>query len=93
MRKQSTYMTDLICSDCGNMMTISRKTCKSRGKFHIKDMYCVKCDKETKFIELINADFTKKELEFKEELTDIEKMVYDLTHKESENKVLCKKNI
>ena len=93
MRRQSTYMTDLICSNCGNIMTISRKTCKSRCKYHIKDMYCFKCNEETKFIELMNSDFTIKEIEYKEELSEIEELIYDLTHKERDNKVLCKKKI
>ena len=91
MKKQETYMTDLICSNCGNIMTIPVKKGKVREKYHVKDMYCFRCNRETKFIELIDVDIIKKELDYKEELNDEEKLVYNLLHKESDVKVLCKK--
>ena len=76
------FPSDLICPECGNIMTISRGKFNVREKYHIKDLYCIKCDKVTKHIELGDADIVKKELEFKSELTEIEKQVYDLTHEE-----------
>ncbi len=86
MRNKPTYSSDLICSTCGSIMTISRCTSRSREKYHIKDMYCINCKKTTKFIELGNADIIKKELEFKDNLNKIEELVYELTH----NDCLCK---
>ena len=84
MQKQKTILSDLICSDCGSQITISRKISGLREKYHIKDLYCVRCDKITKHIEVRNLDIVKKELEFKDDLNDIEQLVYDLTHIESD---------
>lgn len=80
MRKAKMCSSDLICPECGNIMTIARGKFEIREKYHIKDLYCIKCNKVTKHIELRQADMLKKELEFKNELTEIEKQIYDLTH-------------
>ena len=90
MKRLPTTTSDLICSICGSPMTIARRVCSQREKYHIKDLYCTRCNKITKFIEVRNLDIVKKELEFKDNLTDIEQLVYDLTHIES-GKVKCKK--
>lgn len=51
---------------------------KKREKYHIKDLYCFKCDKVSKHIELGQADIVKKEIEYKEELNEIEQKIYNL---------------
>lgn len=72
------YISDLICSECGTIFSIPRRIYKSRKKYHVKDMNCNKCKKVTKFIELVNADVVKKELEFSLQLNDFEKKLYKL---------------
>ena len=83
MRAHST-ISDFICSDCGNEFKIPRRSNNLRDKYHIKDLYCANCKKVTKHIEVKNLDIIKKELEFKNNLSEIEKLVYNLTHKEAE---------
>ncbi len=94
MKRVASVLSDLICSNCGNKMTISREVKSQREKYHIKDLYCIKCKEVTKHIEVRDLGLIKKELEYKETLSEMEKKVYDLTHKEREAKVLCmEKNI
>lgn len=78
MRKMATSISDLICCECGNIMSISRKNGSRREKYHIKDMYCINCDKTTKFIEVLNYDLCKKELEYKDEKTISDEIVFNI---------------
>ena len=70
--------TDLICSECGNIFPIMRKYNNQREIYHIKDLYCYKCNKKTKFIELKDAMKVKKELEFTNDKSDFETYLYNL---------------
>lgn len=83
-----TEISDLICSECGNEFKIPRRSNNLRERYHIKDLYCANCKKVTKHIEVKNLDIIKKELEFKENLSEIEKLVYNLTHKDEKSKKL-----
>lgn len=83
MKKHKMILSDLICSDCGISITIPRRLSIQREKYHIKDLYCVKCNKVTKYIEVRNLDILKKELEYKKNLNNTEKLIYKLTNKES----------
>ncbi len=56
-RNGNTILSDLYCVECGFHMTIQRKKCKSREKGHLKTMWCCKCGKERKFIEVRGRDF------------------------------------
>lgn len=76
--KQKTITTDLICPDCGTIFPISRRETSQRQKYHIKDLFCYKCNKTTKFIELKDAAIIKKTLEFKSDRTDYEEYLYEL---------------
>lgn len=76
--KQTTIKSDLICSECGNIFPIMRKYKAQRGIYHIKDLYCYKCDKDTKFIELRDAMKVKKELEFTTDKSKFEEYLYEL---------------
>lgn len=78
MNRKETNFSDFICLDCGNIMTLQRKLNHNRKKFHIKDMYCYKCMKITKFAELRDAKYYFKELEFKDNLTLEEQFIYNL---------------
>lgn len=69
-----------ICSDCGSVTPI-RTRINFPKKFDIEKAYCFKCKKVTNQIKLYNIDKTKKELEFKDELTEQEEKVYALLKK------------
>lgn len=86
MKKKLTYSSDLICTECGSIFTISRFDDKKRERYHIKDMECYKCKKRTKFIELGDASKVKKELEFSYDLTDFEQILYNLLCNKNEEK-------
>lgn len=88
MEKSNTIFSDLICSECGNTFTIPRFTNNLREKYHIKDIYCINCRYVTKHIEVRNLDIIKKELEFKDELSETEQLIYNLTHKKEKSKKL-----
>lgn len=87
MKKSVTTNSDLICSLCGNIMPIPRNKKNQRNIFHIKDLYCYRCKKITKHIELQNGDMLKKELEFNNERTEIEEFIYNLLIKEDNAKI------
>lgn len=70
--------SELICFECGNIMPIPRQIRRQRNKYHIKDMFCFKCDNITKHIELRDGDIVKKELEFKENRNEEEELIYNL---------------
>lgn len=78
MRKAKMNKSELICGICGNSTSIFRNKGSRRNKYHIKDLYCIKCEKITKHIELGDLDFVKKELEFKENKNITEQLVYDI---------------
>ena len=44
--------SDLVCLNCGNIVTIQRKVGNARPVGHIKDLYCYKCQKLTKQYEV-----------------------------------------
>lgn len=78
MRKTATVRSELVCFECGGIITISRKTHRQRNKYHIKDIFCFKCEEVTKHIELKDGDMLKKELEFNQERTEEEELIYSL---------------
>lgn len=78
MKKTRIIKTELICSECGSIFPIMRKYNNQRETYHIKDLFCYKCAKETKFIELKDAMKIKKELEFIFQKTEFEQYLYDL---------------
>lgn len=56
MKKQPITYSDLICSECGTIMTIPRKVSNQRELGHIKDLYCYNCKDVKKFIELKSSN-------------------------------------
>ena len=78
--------SDLICSKCGFKVTIFRKSNNLRETYHIKDLYCCNCKKTTKHIEVKDLDILKKKIEFQEESSEMEQLVYKLTYNESDVK-------
>ena len=47
-------MTNLKCSDCGNVTNIPRFKGEWRKKGHIKTLWCFKCKKDTQHRDFIN---------------------------------------
>ncbi len=78
MRKSKTTFSDLICSECGSVMTISRKICHQREYLHIKDLYCICCDKITKHYEVHDITLLKKKFEFQDNLNEKEETIKKL---------------
>ena len=42
----------LICPKCKNVQYINRRTCKLKRYGHIKPLWCYKCKKRTRHIEI-----------------------------------------
>lgn len=55
--KTPVVQTELICSECGNRVSIWRKKHKQKEDRHVKTMWCYKCKKETNHIEIRNPIF------------------------------------
>ena len=52
MGKSVCSETELVCLECGNVMSIYRKAFKQKIVGHIKTMYCPCCTKVTNFYEV-----------------------------------------
>lgn len=57
MRKRSDiYISELRCGECGLVFPIPRMKHARREKGHIKDLWCYRCGKITKFKENCEND-------------------------------------
>lgn len=81
MKRNNFTLSDFICPECGNIITLPRLINKERARYHMKKIWCYKCNKEINHIELQNSDFLLKQLQFQEPKTEIEKQVYQLVKK------------
>lgn len=59
--QSKTFLTDLVCTECGNVAQIRRRSKRLREVGHIKDLWCYRCEKGTKHFEV----------------RDISKFIYD----------------
>jgi hypothetical protein len=50
-KRNDYYISDLRCGECGTVMPMPRKKGEKREQNHIKDIWCYKCKKVTKFKE------------------------------------------
>lgn len=51
VRKRAYSISTLECPECGLKMYVPRPKNKKRANGHIKDIYCVRCGKKTKYVE------------------------------------------
>ena len=67
-RASKTILHHFYCSKCGNRgIDLQRKTCKDKGKFHKKKLWCIYCKDEINHIECRNeAEIIKFKQDFKE---------------------------
>ena len=59
--QSKTFLTDLVCTECGNVAQIRRRSKRLREVGHIKDLWCYRCEMVTKHFEV----------------RDISKFIYD----------------
>ena len=85
-------MTELLCSNCGEIFPIQRKNGKGHKMNHIKDMYCPFCKKVSKFIELVDRDLYYYKLLNKVELTSVEQLAFDYLNARKEKNKFYGKN-
>ena len=56
MKRRSYNISYFICPECGKYLPLPRpKSCK-RNKGHVKDLYCVYCNKVVKTTEVRSGD-------------------------------------
>jgi uncharacterized protein CbrC (UPF0167 family) len=48
---RKTFISEMICVDCGQASPIPRQKGRLRKQNHVKDMYCPFCKKDTKHVE------------------------------------------
>jgi len=49
MRRQETFTSYFTCPECGMEFPIQRKKAKRKKTNHIKDLWCPRCGKISKF--------------------------------------------
>lgn len=59
MKKRNYSISYFICPECGNVFPLPRKKGSKRNKGHIKDLYCVDCNKIVKTTEIRSGDYYK----------------------------------
>ena len=56
MKRQKYNISYFICPECGSSMPLPRKKSRRRDKGHVKDLYCVFCNKVVKTTEVRQGD-------------------------------------
>ena len=84
MKKIRYKATDLVCLECGNVMTIYRNILKQKKVGNIKDMYCPYCNDLMKFFEVRDVSAFKWQCETAEKLTEEELFVMNLLKEREE---------
>ena len=56
MKRQKHNISYFVCPECGNMLPLPRKKARRREKGHIKDLFCVFCNKVVKTTEVRQGD-------------------------------------
>lgn len=76
----ATFSCDYVCSLCGSVSNCFNKELSNSKKYSIVSMYCSDCQKDTDFIKLGDRYLVKSDLESYDydDLSDIEKLVFDL---------------
>ena len=57
MKKRNYSISYFICPECGNYLPLPRPKNLKRNKGHIKNIYCVYCNKTVKSTEIRSGDF------------------------------------
>lgn len=68
MKKGCFVATDLVCLECGNVFTISRRENRLKSSGHIKDLWCPKCKNITKHYEVRDVSKFKWDSESDDEI-------------------------
>ena len=55
-KRTDIYISELRCEECGELFPIPRMMHKRREEGHIKDLWCYRCKKITKFKENTNNE-------------------------------------
>lgn len=82
--------TELICPYCGEITLIRRKRCNTKPIGYQEEMYCPKCKTDRKFIEIRDKDKCYYNLLYKQNLTDVEKLIFDLLKERREKNIYVK---
>lgn len=63
--ERNSIISELLCITCGQKMFIPRTGNQGRKAGHIKDMWCLACKEERKFIEVgnVSLEFLKEKIE------------------------------
>ena len=77
--------TDLVCLECGNVVTINRSLGRQKSVGHIKDMFCPYCNKNVKFFEVKDISIFKIECYNKKYLSEDELFVINLLNEREKN--------
>ena len=80
-----TVRSDLICTMCGEVITIQRNKVKLYKPGHIKDLWCPNCKKDRKFYELKDADTYYYKILYKQNRTKEEEYIFNLLDKRKED--------
>ena len=57
MKKKNYTVSYFVCPECGNYFPLPRRNSSQRNKLHIKDLYCVYCNKVVKTTEIREGDY------------------------------------
>lgn len=57
LKKRNYSISYFICPECGNSFPLPRPKSLKRNKGHIKDVYCVCCNKIVKTTEVRSGDY------------------------------------
>lgn len=84
MNKIPIVQTAIVCPECGNVSMLWRKAGKQKEIYHKKSFFCIICKRRINHIEVKDIDMFLASLNFKEELSDEERLIKMLVKKRGE---------
>ena len=84
------YKNDMICSICGEIITVIQSDARKPKLFKVIEKQCPKCEKQRKFIVVEDIETARQILSTKlglnQELTTTESILYELLKKQEQKK-------
>lgn len=81
------YKNDLICSVCGEIVTVIQSDSKKPKLFKVFEHECPRCNKVRKFIVIQDIETAKAVLSFAQSMTVAQEIVYKLINDKEKDKI------
>lgn len=81
------YKNDLICSVCGEIVTVIQSDGRKPKLFKVFEHECPRCNKKRRFIVIQDVETAKAVLSFTQSMTVPQEIVYKLLNEKDKQKI------